>query len=406
MTKNADEGLPPSLFDMMSDVEKTEKPEQDPEKKLQAQDSVDDTGVVEDEEDLEEEDDSQEDAQEDQEEDPSEDNEEDPQDGDEGEDGSSPLVEYLQSLGVNTDGLTDKELKDEIASLKEELEKQKESSKYEPHPRDIPKPEPKAESEGKPETAEERRERLLKKLDPKDSLAAYVTYNERGVAIPKEEYGDKAVEAAKQINEYNDARRERLAKIVDDPLGTLEPDQKSFVDDQVKSAIEAYKKEQEEAAQRASLENKQRTEEEKVQKFFQDKKQDLYILDDDGEPKKVGLSKKLAVSEVGRVTEEQFSKLYELAPTAPQSVLLERAFETAKQIVEARAPKESPEEKAAPKKKKMLASSKKRPKQPDALSDSVATPEERQASGERVSLLQLILDNPELEGSSALAGLR
>lgn len=403
-TKNKDEDFPPSLFDMMNEVDGAEEKPVDQLEESQPTDEVEDEVG---EEDLEE--DGDEDQEESAEDDSSSEGEEEPQEEGDEEEGSSPLVEYLKSLGVETDGLTDKELKDEIAFLKGELEKQEKASTNEPHPREIPKPEPKAESEEKShksETAEERRERLLTKLDPKDALAAYVTYNERGVAVPKEEYGEKAVEAAKQINDYNDARRERLAKMVDDPLGTLEPDLKSIVDDQIKAAIEAYKKEQEEAALRASQETQYKTEQERVQKFFQDRKEDLYILGEDGEPKRVGLTKKFAVSEVGRVTEEQFSKLYEIAPDAPQSVLLERAFETAKQIVDARAPKESPAEKAAPKKKKMLASSKKRPKQPDALSDSVATPEERQASGERVSLLQLILDNPELEGSSALAGLR
>lgn len=408
---------PPSLFDMVeTDLSKTEESEEatqeatEPQEEESQQEAPEETEVEETEEPEEEADDQESEEEESDEESESEtESEEGEGDGKEAgeEQGSSDprshMREYLENiLGISTEGMSDEQIEQELKELSTSPPATETETVSEPETEEAA-----AESETEKTAEQKAYERRLKALEKTDALHAYVTFNEAGVAIPRKEFGEKALEAARTINKYQDARRERLSQLADDPLGTLEPDLQAIMDAKIEERINEYIEQQKAAQERIAVENARMTEQERANKFFEENKSELYELDAEGRPRQTGLkNKKLLLSELGKLTEKKYAELQELSPTKPDSELLSFALRQAKEIIEAR-PKLTAKEKAAPKKKRVLSKSKKQKPEPTPSTNaSVATPEERQATGEKTSLLDMILNNPEIEGNPEIAGLR
>lgn len=389
----AEETEKPSLFDVLEAEKQAEQQAEQPEAENEQVEATEEAPQEEQatEEVIEEV--VEETAPEPQEEQPT--TEDEPEEAKEGEEEKelSPLGQQLSSMGHDVTGLTDEEIQEEIKLLLAGSEEKNDAIPPDMLP---PVKEEEKDLEAEPESGEEPK---LKPLESIDSALPYVTFNEKNVAIPKEEFGDKAVAAAKKINDYNEARTERLNSLVNNPLEYLSDDFDKLVAERVKAALEAEKAAQAQAQQAEAAKSAEAIEYERRAKFFEEHQAELFAVNEDGTVKEVGLANKRRIpTDLGKAMEEEFTRLSALAPNAATSDLLQASYETAKRLAGEPAKKEVVEEKASEVKRKVLKKSKKRTSsQPPASNDSKASPEQRQEAGERVSMLQLIRESGELD---------
>ncbi len=308
------------------------------------------------------------------------------------------LRQILQEDNHNIDGLT----RDEIIKIARERLRGQTAPEPPPIPEDPsdPKDETKPNNQDTPEQTEAKEQtRKIARLTSQPELREYVTFNEAGRAVAKDEFGEAGIKAASKLNEYLDARRLRVQNMIDDPLGFLGEDLESIIDDRVSEKLAKLqeKQEAEKQAQQAQLE--MMTEEERTQSLLNEYNKELYQTDEKGELKIPFGSSQPMLSEFGETFRREYDSLVSFAPNAPVSKLLQEAYRITKQQVESRAP--APEPTPKEKKKKFLDRRNQEP--PRAATDPrPASPQEVADVGGKVSLLEAMLadeanqDNPEL----------
>lgn len=308
---------------------------------------------------------------------------------------SLDLRELLEAQGYDTSDLSN----DDIGRIV--MDKIK--AKAPVVPPDPIRPE-KAEDSTEPEAGDTKQQaeskayaRKIAKLSAQPELKEYVTFNEAGVAVPKDQFGEAGVEAAKKLNQYLEARRLRAKDLIDDPVGFLEEDLQGIIESAVERRIQALRQEQEEAAVKTQQELAQMTEQERVQSLLGQYSKEIYKIGANGRPQTALDSDEPILSEFGRLMQEEYEDLAKIVPeTTPASVLLERAYKTAKRLSEVKPPAPTPQEK----KKKFL--ERRNQESPSPSSPAIASPRDVANGGGKMSLLEALLqdeanaDNPEL----------
>lgn len=298
----------------------------------------------------------------------------------------------LSEIGISTEGLSDEDIRKSLANLVKR--------KSEPAPIEFQEEaEEPEEKEPEQETAQER-QRKVARLQARMEAREYVDF-EDGVAVPKKEYGETAVKAAKELNDYMAARRVRAQEFIDDPIGYMQEDLEHIVADQVKAGIEAYKQEQ---AQRESLtqaEQAKLSEQDRLSQLVAEYTPEIYKVGKDGKPIQGLDSESPLLTEFGEIVGQEYDRLVAIVPpeTSPAQVL-EYAYETAKKVYQAPQPEPTPKEK----KKKFL--EKRNQTKPSASSPVPAQPQEVAEHGGKTSLLEAIMADEENADNPALAALR
>jgi hypothetical protein len=254
-----------------------------------------------------------------------------------------------------------------------------------------------------PNTEKTESQRAVERLEYDARLAAMVTFDENQKAVPKDD-SEEALEAAKKINAYSKARRDRVEKLVDDPIGYLMQDLRREMKAVVEEEFKGFEAKQQTAQQRAIQDRIAYEESERVAAIMRDNKARFYELGADGEPRKLLKTGEVVMTAFGREVDQEFVELKQLNPNAPDSVLMAKAIKTVEKYTSAPKPKEDTAAEAADKKKKFLSEDRKT--EPLVRETQPATLSERLELGSGTSLLQAILSDPDNIDNPVVAKLR
>lgn len=311
-------------------------------------------------------------------------------------DNAEPSVahRFLQALGYDVEGVSEEQLVAEAKKRFEAFEKQAEPARI-PEAETVASKEPVKQEPETPKQAESRRIVALA-IDP--SVNELIDYAENGTAIPREGSGEEGKEAAKQANKYMREYKDRLKKLGEDPIGFL---QGSGLDEIIEQAVQKRLAEYDESQQRLrqvdQYSQRLSAEQQSIDRFFKEKEQELYVFGKDGKPKFIGQT--AALSDFGADVKKEFDELSELAPSAPKSALLEKAYEMASARHKTLAQQPVKEDK----KRKFLESG--TPKvEPSKGSASPASVNDLVTNG--ASLLSIMLHDPSNEGNPAIAKMK
>lgn len=190
-----------------------------------------------------------------------------------------------------------------------------------------------------PEQAAQRAFRQLRPYDPQ--LRELVTEDERtGKFVPRPEFGQAALEAARTINEYVRLEQEQAQAILRDPHRIVDdrmPDiekrimelAQKLVDERLGSfQSETAKREQEWAAQRAQQEQEARW-----NQWHETNKSKIFRLGSDGQPLKKTFEEGYATTPVGTYFMEKLAALRQDFPDADPIKLHSTALEMAEMAV-------------------------------------------------------------------------
>jgi hypothetical protein len=245
----------------------------------------------------------------------------------------------------------------------------------------------------------------LSKLEYDHSIAQLVK-QEGGKYLPVDD-SPESIAAAKEANSYNRRRQDRLTKMLDDPKGTLGPwmrrEMEELVSQRIKSEMEGLRQSQEIARQEEAKQRMLSDEESKFQVLKDKHKADIYKLSDDGAPRKSIRTGNLMLTEFGKEVNKNYLELAELSPTAPNSVLFEKAVVMTRKYI-----KPEVKAKAEPevnKKQSFLDKARKASVDTD-VSKKPATIQEAVALGTNMSLLEAIRNNEEIQDNPTVQALR
>ena len=261
------------------------------------------------------------------------------------------------------------------------------------------KPEPeKVSLPVKPEVGDE-----LAKLEYDRSIALLVK-EEGGRFLPVDDTPEAAA-AAKEANQYNRKRQERLNKIIDDPAGTLGPWMQKEIERiaelKLEERFQSYQKTQEELARKQQFEQQIALENKRWEDIVSKNEKSLYKLGDDGQRRKSVKTGKWMMTQFGRDVDREFLELQELSPEKPQSVLLEKAIATVKRYTKSEASAEQKETPVEDKRKTFLEKAKKADVDTE-VSKKPATVQEAVELGASTSLLEAILNDPDNQDNESV----
>ncbi len=222
----------------------------------------------------------------------------------------------------------------EAASLRAELEKLKS------RPADVPAAPAAQAPEAAPEpTHAERMFMELKEYDP--SLSRYVDRDDSGQAVPKAAYGNTAVDAAKAINDYEQAERRQAQLLLRNPhllikdnMSELErlaeEKAQAIVEKRFGAWQEEQRKQQESLAQQSAAE----AERSALREFHEANKAKLFQLGSDGEPLRMPFDQdQYSTTPTGRYFMQRLNELQGEMPGVPQITLLNLAAREAELAV-------------------------------------------------------------------------
>lgn len=266
---------------------------------------------------------------------------------------SVSLAALLEAKGVQVEGGDSEELYEsvvsralagsqamsELARLREELEalratSQQTSSTAPQNTTATPVSQPSSEIE----TAAQQHARLFRELQKYDPLLEnYVERDETGYAKPVASYGQLSIDAARQINEYQQASREQADRILRNPLSIVEDSRDmitKIAEERAQRIIDerlaAMRSEQERAAQEQAAAAQQKSLEQQQYEWHEANKAKIFHLGPDGEPKQDFLGGGgLAMTSTGQRFMMKLSQLREQIPGAPELTLRNLAIEFA-----------------------------------------------------------------------------
>lgn len=260
---------------------------------------------------------------------------------------------------------------------------------------DKPKAEPKSRSK-----------RLAPIQAPDPELSALCEFDpELKRFVGKDKFGVAGDEAAKQLNAYRAARDQRFEMLVSEDFADIvrqeiREDIERIAEEKAKAHLEQLKAEQNQRSAATYAEQQQA----EFVGFMEAVKDRLYKLTPGGDIKKNPITGEVAWTETGSQFKDIYSQLQEVNPNAPQAVLAKKAFDIVSKLVPAEQPKDVKQE-TAEKKKRFLDKRKHESGVPTGNAN-VATVKDRFTSGNKVSLLQALLEDPDNEDNPDLAPLR
>lgn len=164
---------------------------------------------------------------------------------------------------------------------------------------------------------------------------------------PLPEYGAEAINAANEINNYQAEESRRAAALLQDPLGLMGDDIRTLAQEQAKlifeQQMEQWKQQQEQERQAQLRAQEQATYSQRVEKFYEANKSRLFILDGNGEPRKLLGSNAPSLTVTGQKYSHEFEKLRQRLPGVDDVTIMELALELA--TATPPAPAQTPEQK-------------------------------------------------------------
>jgi len=312
----------------------------------------------------------------------------------------------LAEKNIDLDGLSDDDLREAI--LQEFGEQEKPSRQVAEVKDETPPPSPVTDDKEstKGEGLNKDADRSIAKLEYDARLAALVTIDEHGNAVPKPEHGEQAKEAAKQINDYSSARRKRVEELVNDPIGFLMADIKREMQSLVGNELKQFRDEQQTVAQKQVAQRMVQEESERVAAILKQNEPRFYKVDSSGKPRLSLKTRKPMLTEFGSQVDAEFLELKAINPQALDSVLLDKALRTVEQFSKAAAAPTEVAKEVADKKKQFLAKDRTNTQTNHEADREPAKLSERLELGGGTSLLDAIAENPDLVDNPVVARIR
>jgi len=221
----------------------------------------------------------------------------------------------------------------EAATLRAELEKLKSQ----------PAAAPVAPAAQAPQAAESvHAERMFMELKEYDqALTRYVERDESGQAVPKAAYGQMAVDAAKSINDYEQAERRQAQLLLRNPhllikdnMSELERLAEQKAQAIVEQRLSAWQEEQTRLQETALQQTATERERAEFAAFHESNKAELFQLGSDGEPLRMPFDQdQYSPTPTGRYFMQRLNELRSEMPGVPQIKLLHLAAREAKLAV-------------------------------------------------------------------------
>lgn len=241
-------------------------------------------------------------------------------------------------------------------------------------------------------------------------LAEFVTFDDKGNAVPKPELGAEGIAAAKKLNSYATERRKRIEALADDPVGVVKDDLLGEVERLVAERLAKHdadlKARQEAERQQFTAQTRAQQEQEQLQRLLTESRTKLYVCGEDGEPKRLIKGGEPVMTPYGKEVDSLYLELKQTSrPDVSDAVLIAKAMRLADKL-HAAAPVD-PQAKAsevAAKKAAFLDQGKKHV--PTVTIDKPpATLEEMIASGQKLSLADMIKLDAANQGNPVLSKL-
>ena len=315
---------------------------------------------------------------------------------------SKPLRDRYTKLGYKVDDDTDEDDLAEatlarLAQLEEDNRRLNEAIKAEQAARtEKPKPEI---AEPKKESKQERARKLSPIPKPDQELSALVEFDEDTKRfVGKDKFGSAGAEAAKLFNDYQAQRNSRAELWFDDPVSAVIEDAGDEIDRRVEEKLQAYFKSiEQKQAEKSVVEEREKSEKELVG-FLESIKEELYELTPTKQIKRT-ISNQPVFTEAGKLWLQEYESIQALNPTAPQSLIAKKAYETLNRFSSLMKPA-PPKETVVEKKKKFVEKRKHESGVPANVPG--ATFQDKVNSGNKLRLWQALLeddanqDNPDL----------
>lgn len=221
----------------------------------------------------------------------------------------------------------------EVERLRAELEKAKQApvpaAPYTP-PAEQPQPE-----QPPVETPAEQKARLFKELPDYDrNLLNYVEMDDLGRAIPKAEYGPRAIEAAEKINAHEQDVQRQAKLLLSNPnlliqenLSEIERLAEERAKKIVDERFSKWQEEQTAAEKEREAAQQQTLQEQRLSKWHEENKSKLLKLAPNGEPAIDPFDSSYVYTPMGKVFLENLNKLRSRMPGADQLALMDTALE-------------------------------------------------------------------------------
>lgn len=222
----------------------------------------------------------------------------------------------------------------EAAALRAELEKLKSQPVEAPAAPAAQAPEPAPEP-----VAPNRMFLELQEYDP--SLNRYVERDESGQAVPKAAYGSIAVDAAKAINDYEQAERRQAQLLLRNPhllikdnMSELERLAEEKAQALIEKRLSAWQEEQQRQQEAAARQTHEEQERVALREFHEAHKAKLFQLGSDGEPLRMPFDQdQYSTTPTGRYFMQRLNELQSEMPGVPQIKLLNLAAREAELAV-------------------------------------------------------------------------
>lgn len=244
------------------------------------------------------------------------------------------------------------------------------------------------------------------KLEYDARLAAMVTFDASGRAVANEDFGDAGREAAQKINDYSAARRKRVEDLVDDPIGYLMADLKREMESVVGSKLNEFRAEQQTSSQAAEQERLAQEEIDRVAAIMRANEARFYKTGVDGKPRVSLKTQRRVLSDFGSDVDTEFRELKAISPGVPDSVILEKAMRIAERYHVKPTSPGATAESTAEKKKQFLAKDRTNTQTDKEADREPASLGERLELGGGTTLLDAVLNNPDLIDNPVVAKLR
>lgn len=228
----------------------------------------------------------------------------------------------------------------QTAQENERLRAELESLRSGQQPAAAPQPQPtpqEAPQQLEPETQAEARARRFRELHrPDPTLNNYVDRNEQGLAVPKEGYGTMAVDAARQINDYERATQEQAdlilqnpALIIDDNMDRIEQIALEKATAIAEAKLNAFQTQYEQQSQQQAEAARKAEEQKRISEWQESHKDKLFRVNPQtGELlQDVFGSGELVTTETGKQFFQNLESLrYELPESTPELKLYDLAW--------------------------------------------------------------------------------
>lgn len=153
------------------------------------------------------------------------------------------------------------------------------------------------------------------------------------LAKPISSYGADSIAAANEINAYEAEKSRRANILIQNPLSLVEDDVRELIRREAaeiaEQKLKTLQEQQEQARRQAEEERSKESFNQRLTNFYDQNKSKLFILDANGEPRKLFGSQQYSMTVTGQKFHQTYLDLRAKIPTADDLTLMEIALQTA-----------------------------------------------------------------------------